>query len=148
MSAGVTFGSVGDIISVSIVIKDAIKALSDSGGSSTQYQQFIQELWAFDRVLLEIEWRWRAGPSTLEMNALRETTRRIAAQSRQSMESFLQSTKKYGPSLRGGGSGQAIKDMAMKVTWRFAHADDVTRLRAEINAYNNAINTLLLDADL
>lgn len=55
MSAGVTFGSVGDINSLCIVIKDVVEALDDSKGSSAEYRGIIRELRALERVLLEVE---------------------------------------------------------------------------------------------
>jgi len=61
----VPFGfSVGDCIAVCILIKDAIKALDDYGGSSTEYQEIIRELWALDRALLEIEMISRSHDAT------------------------------------------------------------------------------------
>ena len=50
----ITFGSVGDIISVCLIIKDLIKILDESR-HSTEHQETIQELWALDRVLLKVE---------------------------------------------------------------------------------------------
>ena len=124
MPVGVTFGSVGDIISLSIVIKDLVKALDDSRGSSAEYQEIIRELWALDRVLLEVKLLWRTSESTVELNALRETARRMTDQCRHSIEGFLEKVKKYGPSLNKGGSGKILRDVAMKVKWQIAHSDD------------------------
>ena len=148
MSAGVTFGSVGDILSVCILIKDLIKALDDSRGSATQYQGIVRELWALDRVLLEVEMICSKHEITAELNALKTTARRMADQCRQSMEAFLKKVKKYGPSLQSGGSGSAVKDATMKVKWRMSHADDLTSFRVEMNAHCAAINTLLLTASV
>lgn len=50
----ITFGSVGDIISVSLLVKDILVALDDSRGSSAEYQGIIRELYILDRALLEI----------------------------------------------------------------------------------------------
>lgn len=40
----ITFGSVGDVISVCLLIKDLVKTLDDSRGSSAEYQEVIREL--------------------------------------------------------------------------------------------------------
>lgn len=148
MSAGVTFGSFGDIITLCIIIKDLVKALDDSRGSSAEYQEVIRELWALDRVLLEVELLWRTCEDSVELNALRETARRMADQCRQSIEGFLTKIKKYGPSLRDGGSGSVFRDATMKIRWQIAHADELTKFRAEINAHCSAINMLLLTASV
>ena len=77
----VTFGSVGDIISVCLVIKDLIKVLDDSRGSSSEYQAVIRELWSLDRALLEVELLSRSYERTFELNALGQVARqRIAVQ--------------------------------------------------------------------
>ena len=148
MSAGVTFGSVGDIIALSIIVKDLVKALDDSKGSSAEYQEVIRELWALDRVLLEVELLCIKCDSTIELNALRETAHRMADQCRRSIEAFLKKIKKYGPSLQDGGSGSIVRDTTMKIRWQVAHADDLTKFRAEINAHCSAINMLLLTASV
>ncbi len=148
MSVGVTFGSVGDIISICIVIKDLIKALDESKGSSAQYQEVIRELWALDRVLLQVELLWSQCESTIELNALRETAHRMAAQCRQCMEVFLDKIKNSGPSLRDGGSGSALKDATMKAKWRVSHANELTTFWAEINTHCSAINMLFVTASV
>lgn len=148
MSASVTFGSVGDILSVCIVIKDLVRALDESRGSSAEYQEVIRELWGLDRVLLEVELLWRTCESTAELNTLREAAHRMADQCRRSIEAFLKKVKKYGPSLRDGGSGSVVRDATMKIRWQVAHADELTKFRAEINAHCSAINMLLLTASL
>ena len=148
MSASVTFGSVGDIITLCIIIKDLVKALDDSKGSSAQYQEVIRELWALDRVLLEVELLWRTCESTNELNALRETAHRMADQCRRSIEAFLKKVEKYRPSLRDGGSGSVLRDATMKIRWQVSHADELTKFRAEINAHCSAINMLLLTASV
>ena len=144
MSAGVTFGSFGDVVSLCIVIKDLIKAVDDSRGSSAEYQEIIRELWALDRALLELGALWRTDEGTVESNALRETAHRMADQCRQCIEAFLEKVKKYGSSLQDRGSGKVMKDTTMKVRWRLAHADELIKFRAEINTHCSAINMLLL----
>ena len=44
MSARMTLGSVGDKITLCIIIKDLVKALDDSRGLSAEYQEAIREL--------------------------------------------------------------------------------------------------------
>ena len=79
MLVSVTFGSVGDIISIYIIIKDLVKALDDSRGSLAEYQEVIRELSALDRVLLEVELLWITCERTNELNAIRDTAHRNAA---------------------------------------------------------------------
>lgn len=48
-------GSLGDIVALSLIVRDLIKALEESRGSSAQYQEMTRKLWAFKRVVQEVE---------------------------------------------------------------------------------------------
>jgi hypothetical protein len=54
--SGITFGSVGDIISIGQIALLLAKALSDSRGSVKEYQCLIKELEVFDQALLQVRW--------------------------------------------------------------------------------------------
>ena len=148
MSAGFTFGSVGDIVSLCIIIKDLVKALDDSRGSSSEYQEVIRELWALERVLMEVELLWKTCESTIELNALRVTAHRVVDQCRGSIEKFLQRVKKYAPSLRNGGSGSIIRHFTMKIRWQLSHTAEMTKFRAEIDLHCSAVSMLLSTASV
>jgi hypothetical protein len=143
-----TFGAFGDIISLCIIIKDLIKALDDCRGSSAEYQKIIRELWSLDRVLLEVELLWKTSENTVELNALRETARRMTDQCRRPIEDFLKKVKTYGLSLHEGGSGSVIRDTAMKIRWQLVHGDELVKFRAEINAHCSSIGMLLITASV
>ena len=144
----VTFGSVGDIISVCLLIKDLVTALDKSCGSSAEYLEVIRELWALDRVLLEVEILTRTLDDAVELNALHGTARRAADQCRQCIEAFLEKIKKYQNSLKSGGSGNAVKDIARKLQWQAVQKDVLARFRAEINAHCSSIGMLLVTANM
>lgn len=148
MPVSLTFGSVGDIIALCIIIKDLVKALDESSGASSEYQEVIRELWALDRVLLEIELLWRTSAETIELNALRVTAHRIVDQCRHSIENFLVKVRKHEKSLREGGSKNRIRDAAAKIHWQFMQSSGLTKFRAEINAHCSAISMLLVTASV
>lgn len=52
--SGITFGSVGDIITVGQIAWSLAKSLSDSRGSAKEYQGLIKELETFDQALLQV----------------------------------------------------------------------------------------------
>jgi hypothetical protein len=60
----IPYGSVGDIISISLTIK--VQALDYSRGSAAEYQDLIRELWGLDQVLLEVEQVSRNSEQTIE----------------------------------------------------------------------------------
>jgi hypothetical protein len=62
--------SAGDVIAVFILVGDVLQGLSDSRGSTAEYQEVIRELWYLDKALLEVELLGRACGTTAELNAL------------------------------------------------------------------------------
>ncbi len=144
----ITFGSVGDVISVCLLIKDLVKTLDDSRGSSAEYQEVIRELWILERALLEVEILSRTCDNTIELNALYATARRASDDCRGSIEAFLEKVRGYGTSLRDGGSGHPLRDASKKIKWQMSQKDDLARFRAEINAYSASINMLLMTASV
>lgn len=141
-------GSLGDIIALTIIIKDLIKALDESGGSSVEYQESIRNLWALNRVLQEVEMLCRTCQNTFELNTLRETMHCIVNQSQKSIEACLKNIKKFKPSLREGGSGNSIRDTLRKAQWRVSHSDELTKSRTEINVYCSILSVLLSSANV
>ena len=142
----ITFGSVGDIISVSLLIKDLVKSLDNSRGSSAEYQAVIRELWSLDHALLEVEVLIRSCQQTVQLNALSATVNQCAEQSRKCITSFHEQMKKFERGLKSGGSGSFIRDTALKVRWQVSEKEDLVKFRAEINMYCLSINMLLMTA--
>ncbi|KAH7395284.1 hypothetical protein DE146DRAFT_721709 [Phaeosphaeria sp. MPI-PUGE-AT-0046c] len=81
----ITFGSVGDIISVCLLVKDLVDALDKARGSKAEYRSLIRELWILDRSLLEIDLlaRTHGGGATPELEALCETARKAVIRCRE-----------------------------------------------------------------
>lgn len=139
----ITFGSVGDIISLSLLIKDLVKSLDSSRGSSAEYQAVIRELWSLDHALLEVEALTRSCEQTAQLNALTATVNQCANQCRKCVTRFHEQVKKFGKNLQPGGSGSFIRDTASKIKWQVSEKDDLAKFRAEINAHCFSINMLL-----
>ena len=145
----VPFGfSVGDCISVCILIKDTIYALDSCRGSSAEYQEVIRELWALDRALLEVVNLAQSFDTTAELNALSHTARRTAEQCKSCIEGFLDRIKEYEGTLREGGSGNKLRDVKGKVCWALCGREHLGKFRAEINGHSSAINMLLITASV
>ena len=145
----VPFGfSVGDCISVCILIKDAIRALDSTRGSSAEYQEIVRELWTLDRALLEVVSLAQSFETTAELNALSHTARRTAEQCKTCIEGFLGGLKGHERALREGGSGSKIKDIKGKLGWALCGRENLARFRAEINGHSSAINMLLITASV
>lgn len=138
----ITFGSVGDIISLSILIKDLVRSLDNSRGSPAEYQAVIRELWGLDHALLEVEVLFRSCEQTVYLRALRVTVNECVEQCRNCIVKFHEQIKKFEKSLQSGGSDSFIRDIAMKIRWQVSK-DDLAKFRAEINAHCFSINMLL-----
>lgn len=144
----VTFGSVGDIVSVCLLVKDLVKALDDSRGASAEYQGLIRELWALDRVLLEVDSLCRRCPDSVQLNALKQTAGQIAYQCRDSITGFLTKIRRYERSLGPGGEKNMLKDTFWKLQWKVLHKDDLAQFKTTISAQVSLLNLLLVTSGL
>ncbi|KAF6235175.1 hypothetical protein HO173_006804 [Letharia columbiana] len=134
--------SVGDIISLSILIEDLVRSLDNSHGSPAEYQAVIRELWGVDHALLEVEVLFQSWEQTVHLRALRVTVNECVEQCRNCIVKFHEQIKKFEKSLQSGGSDSFIRDIAMKIRWQVSK-DDLAKFRAEINAHCFSINMLL-----
>lgn len=144
----VTFGAVGDIISVSLLVKEILLALNDSKGSSAQYQEIIRELYILDRALLEIDQLCRQHESTPELTALSQTAKKAVSDCRNSVKPFLDRIAKYKHSLCEGSKANAMSRATRKVQFAVVEKDDLARFRAEISAHSLSLNMLLNTASV
>ena len=142
----ITFGSVGDIISVSLLIKDLVKCLDESRGSSAEYQAVIRELWSLDHALLEVELLLRSCKQSVELSGLSETANRCVEQCRKCIGDFRDKVKRYQGALGGGGTGSLVRDTTAKIRWHVSEKEDLAKFRAEISAYWSSMNMLLITA--
>jgi len=150
----VPFGfSVGDCISICLLIKDTIKALDSVHGAKAEYKAVIRELWALDRALLDVvnlqETIGHGNSNTKELNALFVTVGTAVQECKGSIKSFLGTIKGYEGSLDGGdGNGSLWSGVRGKISWALLRKDDLKKFRAEVNARSSAINMLLITASV
>ena len=144
----ITFGSVGDIISISLLVKDLVKALDDSQGSAREYQEVIRELWTLDRVLLEVEQLSRTHEHTIELHALCITARHAAYDCRRSIEAFYEKIRKYDRTLGTGRTGNTMRRIYPKLEWNLTRSNELDKFRAEINAHCSSMSMLLATASV
>ena len=141
----ITFGSVGDIISVSLLIKDLVKCLDESRGSSAEYQAVIRELWSLDHALLEVELLLRSCKQSVELSGLSQTANRCVEQCRKCISDFEGKVKRYQGTL-GGGTGSLVRETTAKVRWRVSIKDDLAKFRANVTSQTSLLNILLATA--
>ena len=139
----VSFGSVGDIIAVGLLIKDLVKCLDDSRGSSSEFQSVIRELHSLDRALLEVGLLCSSYEASLGLDAHLKTALDIAEQCKSCVTEFQKRAHKYKPSLQPGGSGTILRDTAIKLKWSLSEKEQLPKFRAEIMAHCLSLNTIL-----
>ena len=142
----ITFGSVGDIISVGLLIKDLVKCLDKSRGSSAEYQAVIRELWSLDRALLEVELLLRSCKQSVDWIGLSEAANRCVGQCRKCIRDFCDKVKRYQGTLGGGGTGSLVRDTTAKIRWHVSEKEDLAKFRAEITTHWSSMNMLLVTA--
>jgi hypothetical protein len=146
----ITFGAVGDIISVCLLVKDLVDALDKSCGSKAEYQSLTRELWILDRTLLEIDLlsRTHGGGAKPEMEALCETARKAVDRCKELVSDFLRQIKKYQDTFGEAAKPNFVKEIAMKVRGRVAERDMVEKFRVEIAATSTSLQMLLATASV
>ena len=140
----VTFGAVGDIISVCILTKDLVACLDECRGSSAEYQAVIRELWILERALLEVEKLSRSCDQTVELNALAVTVSGAVDQCKTLITGFQKRIEKYRNPLKADSSEGLIRKTVTKIRWHVSEKEDLARFRAKIGAHSSSINMLLL----
>jgi len=139
----ITFGAVGDIISVSLLAKDLITALSSAKGSSAEYQAIIRELHFLDQALLTVESLARKTQSC-EVQALRLTAAQTVEKCRASIKEFLDKIRKYDKCLGGHGSDSVLKGAARKIQWKVCDKPkEIEKFRVELTGYTDSLGLIL-----
>lgn len=136
-------GSLGDVIALITIVKDLVNAFDKRTGSSADYQEIIRKLWAFNRVLEEVDTLCRSIATTDGSNTSRDAMLSVVGQARNSIEALSKGIRKFEPSLREGGSRSSLQDAARKAQWRLFHSDDSNRLQSEIDTYCSIFGVLI-----
>lgn len=144
----ITFGSVGDIISLSILIKSLVKCLNESRGSSAEYQAVICELGSLDDALLGVALLLPSCEQSEELGDLCTSMNRCAEQCCKCVEVFKDKTKRYQSALQTGGTVGLARDTAAKIRWHLSMKEDLAKFRAEITAQSSSLNMLLATASV
>lgn len=138
----VTFGSVGDIISVSLLAKDLIISLNESRGSAIEYQGVIRDLQNLDDLFLKVNKIFETSHTNLELAALHQTGRHIGEACGHCLATFKERVSRYDKSL-GRRDGGRLQSAFAKVRWHVGEKDSLAKFRVEIAGYVASLNMLL-----
>ncbi|KAE8445955.1 hypothetical protein EG329_012734 [Mollisiaceae sp. DMI_Dod_QoI] len=136
-----SFGfSIGDFLAAARLISQAVSAIREAGGSSSQYQRLRVELDSLSYTLQEVDQLEPVGGLDATVEAIKAT----ALSCQLPIREFLESTAKYNKSLGLGQTAGIMKDVLYKVKWVTSKKlEAVMKLRGEITAYIGGINLLL-----
>ena len=144
----ITFGSVGDIITLSLFIKDLAKSLDDSRGASAEYQAITRQLSSLEHALSQVEEVFKTLNHSGTLSALDRTANKCVEQCRESITKYKERTKKFERSLQAGGSRNIFRDTTSKLKWQAFEKDDLPKFRVELHTHCIFINMLLTLAAL
>lgn len=136
--------SVGDFIAGINLVRDVIKALEDSAGSSLEYRELIRELYGLERALIEVKHLDLSDSQCSQQIALQHA----ATQCQETTDIFLQTIRKYQPALSNAISKLSLQGNLRKIQWALCKRDDIERFRAKVSGHAAAINILLMTIQL
>ncbi|GKT71879.1 hypothetical protein ColTof4_04302 [Colletotrichum tofieldiae] len=142
MEFALTCGAVGDFIAVIALIKDIVSALDGCRGSVKGYRDILQSLGVLQRTVEQAAEVYSDSKLLDGLDDLTALALRNLEQIRHCLESFHDTTRKFGPSLAGGGSGNVLRDVARKIQWKLEEKD-VDKLRAEVMGATVSLSILL-----
>ena len=115
-----------------------VKALKDSGGSSSDYQNVVIELQSLQAVLAHLE---ALQPSTTNINHV-NAIRGMALACKLPLQDFLSKIRRYESSL-GPFAKHSIQAASRKARWAVFVDGEVKKLRGMVTAKVVSINLLL-----
>ena len=139
----ITFGAVGDIISVCLLVKDLVDLLDNSHGSPGEFRNLIRELGSLERSLLLVDVACRMHNTHPELGDLCSAAEQAVQECQTSLNDLSARIQKYVAHFREGGSGNAVKDAGMKLRWHIQEKDAIVKFRNTIATHTSALNILL-----
>ena len=145
----ISCGSVGDIIALTQLTIQIKRALSDTQGAPSEYQELVTELDLFHRALLRVKsalpTNTNAKPLDPKCDAL-DTMNAIqyhTTLAERRLKDFMQTIEKYQKSLQKGGSKNMMLDTWRKLGWTFLKKEDVQHLKTDLKNQRDNISFLL-----
>ncbi|KAF4990011.1 hypothetical protein FDECE_14526 [Fusarium decemcellulare] len=141
----VTFGAVGDFISIGVLIKDFIDLLDDSHGSAWEYKSLKQQL-TFLRQNLDLAKRsYDEYYNAPEFRDIRDTLESVVDEAERRLEQIAIKVQKYTSTLSQGSTQRTIKRVARKVQWSL-EKKETEKFLLDLNRYTSIIQSLQFDA--
>ncbi|KAG5762667.1 hypothetical protein H9Q72_009227 [Fusarium xylarioides] len=141
----VTFGAVGDFISIGVLIKDFIELLNDSRGSAWEYTSLKQQL-TFLRLNLDLAKRsYDEYYKAPQFQDIRDTLESVVDEAERRLEDIAVKVQKYTSTLSEGSAERRIKKVARKVQWSL-EKKETEKFLLDLHRYTSIIQSLQFDA--
>lgn len=131
--------SVGDFINTINLIRKITKALKDTGGASSQYQDAVVELEGLKHILQHLEALKPTEDNLGHVNAIRG----MALACKIHLQEFMTKLETYEESLGPWAQRSSLNNFGRKTKWAVSFGKEVERLRAIVAAKQISINLLL-----
>lgn len=143
-SMEVTFGAVGDFISIGVLIKDFIELLDDSRGSVWEYNSLKQQL-IFLRLNLDLAKRsYDEHYNAPQFQDIRTTLESVVDEAERRLEGIAVKVQKYTSTLSKDSTERRIKRLARKVQWSL-EKKETEKFLLDLNRYTSIIQSLQFD---
>ncbi|KAI6773038.1 hypothetical protein HG530_003996 [Fusarium avenaceum] len=144
MDFGLSFGAVGDFISIALLIKDIIASLDDCRGSAKQYRELVQSLDILGQTLEVVQKTFEDPQFTDSLEDLSKISLTTVSQIQSCLQGFLDQIHKYETSLgvNASGSGNTLRSISRKIQWKL-NEKDVDKFRTEIAGCTMTLKVLL-----
>lgn len=146
--SSITFGSVGDIISVCLLAKKIVDALDNSRGAPAEYRGIIAEIRSLETSLLEVEVFLRKHKDNAELAPLTRQVTKLVGACHESVQSFHAHLKKYDSALGAGSSTKMARSIGTKIRWQLGEKEAIPKFRGQLLAHCNALNMILITANV
>ncbi|RBQ72544.1 hypothetical protein FVER14953_13263 [Fusarium verticillioides] len=141
----VTFGAVGDFISIGVLIKDFIELLDDSRGSAWEYNSLKQQL-TFLRLNLDLAKRsYDEYYKAPQFHDIRNTLESVVDEAERRLEDIAVKVQRYTSTLSQGSTERRIKKLARKVQWSL-EKKETEKFLLDLHRYTSIIQSLQFDA--
>jgi hypothetical protein len=144
MDFGLSFGAVGDFISIALLIKDIIASLDDCRGSAKQYRELVQGLDILGQTLEVVQKTFENPQFTDSLEDLSKISLTTISQIQYCLQGFLEQIRKYESSLgvNASGSGNTLKSISRKIQWKL-NEKEVEKFRTEISGCTMTLKVLM-----
>ena len=145
----ISFGSVGDIISVCLLAKEILLCIDEARGSVTEYRSLSDELRCLEKALLEAALMIENHRQKIGSSFLAESIREEITNSKSCLERFRATmSSKYDGAFRTHSPAGPLVRLSKSLQWRLTEKDAIIKFRDQVSVRFNALSMLIVTANV